>query len=488
MNFEIIDIKDLSTHLGGMLESAFEFDSAELADSIKKLDTFIQKFRPDLVVGVESFYIDKLYRDAYYHYYSSKLKEYKRNCIRVSFFSTAISLSDFYSVQGAQKLQEHFMGFIIIRPTSPNIIGRNVLRPDIFVKNTIYHTSFARFGAAVNGIKLEVEGFPHSSQDAEFMVCAETTIWSLMEYFSNRYAEYKPVLPKTIHNVLSQLSMQRQVPSAGLTGLQISYALKEFGFGVKLYTANSYPGVELYRMIQMYVESGIPTIVAITNQNGIGHVMNIVGRTDLKIGGTFQYTPIEVFSNGSELYDYYEQPANYLVVDDNMAPYGVIPLSDPACNYTNPIWQNCTIAAAIVPLYFRIYMEADRARNVAIQLLKSHDQRAHLPSLVLRVLLSSSRTFKHTVSLNEELDLVVKTLIINIKMPKFVWIAEVGPPDLMADEKATGLILMDATEPKKPAILAYLLENSYIGPANGSSGQYSIPLSPFSIHKNLKPF
>src|SRR5207244_2549981 len=104
----------------------------------------------DVTIGIESFYIDKLYRDAYYHYYSSKLKEYKRNCIRLSFFSTHIDLEDFYSAEGVRKLQDNFLGFIVLRPTAPNIIGRNVLRPDLFAKAITYHTCFANFGAAIN--------------------------------------------------------------------------------------------------------------------------------------------------------------------------------------------------------------------------------------------------------------------------------------------------------------------------------------------------
>jgi hypothetical protein len=73
-------------------------------------------------------------------------------------------------------------------------------------------------------------------------------------------------------------------------------------------------------------------------------------------------------------------------------------------------------------------------------------------------------------------------------MPKFVWIAEVGTIDSFLKGKATGMILMDATEPKKTARLAYLLENTYIGAINGVHGRYPLPLQPFNIHHNLKPF
>lgn len=42
--------------------------------------------RPELKMVVESDYVDKVYRDSYYSYFSTKLKDYGRNCLRISFF------------------------------------------------------------------------------------------------------------------------------------------------------------------------------------------------------------------------------------------------------------------------------------------------------------------------------------------------------------------------------------------------------------------
>lgn len=311
-----------------------------------------------------------------------------------------------------------------------------------------------------------------------------------MEYFANKYPDYRPVLPKRIHSILSNTSMQRQVPSNGLNGSQISYALKEFGFGVKQYTANSYTEPVLLNMIKIYVESGIPVVAALSNKDGINHVVNITGRTEFELPVDFKFAPIKTLSTGSVLYDYYDQPSKYLTIDDNFQPYTTIPLHDPACNYVpfNSKWRDCKIIGAIVPLHPKVYMEADRARQLAIQTLFGHDTMYDLPTSVLRVLLSSSRSFKHSISINRDIDNITKTLIVNLEMPKFVWIAEVGTVDSFLKNKATGMILMDATEPKKTAILAYLLENTYIGEINGQFDRYTLPLPPFNIHHNLKPF
>jgi hypothetical protein len=489
MNFELKPISAIQAYLPSVMEREFKFDSLRSADSMKELDAMFSKFIPGIWVGVESQYVDKLYRDAYYNYYSSKLNSYRRDCIRLSFFDGPVTLEDFQSVAGVQRLQSIYKGFIVIRPTSPKVIGRNVLHPAVFKKEHAHLIASAYFPSSVNGVKLLIEGFPHSSQDSEFMVCAETTIWSVMEYFSNRYSDYEATLPKKIHGLLSATSVERQLPSSGLTGLQISYALKELGFGVKLYSSSPKPEDQeaILDIIRIYVESGIPVVTAISNDKGVAHVLNIVGRTQFV--SELLDIPVDTLIKGSRIFNYYSQEAKYLVIDDNLPAYSPISLDDPACNYEHPDWTACKIIAAIVPLHKRIYMEANRAKALAKLSLQNFDGAIKkLPNLALRVLLSSSRSFKHSVSINPDLDVVHKTIINNLNMPKFVWIAEVGTRESFAAGKATGMLLMDATEPKKTEILAYFLENTYIGKINGKITEYTLPLRPFKIHQNLKSF
>ena len=46
--------------------------------------------RDDLLVVKESNYVDRAYRDSYYDYYSTKLRSYNRNCVRLSFFDSGV--------------------------------------------------------------------------------------------------------------------------------------------------------------------------------------------------------------------------------------------------------------------------------------------------------------------------------------------------------------------------------------------------------------
>lgn len=489
MHFRLIPIHDLANQLPAILQGSFSFNDAECIKAINRVQSFTNNFVPGLWVGVETCYIDKLYRDSYYYYYSTKLNEYKRDCIRLSFFAGEITFDDFFSNKSAAQLQDRFRGFIVIRPTARNIIGRNVLHPSIIDKPIKYLVSTARFSACIYGIKLWVEGFPHAEQDEEFMVCAETTLWSIMEYFSTRYPEYQPMLPREIHKILANTAMERQVPSTGLNGLQMSFALKELGFGVKIYfgAQQSDPEQEeLLDVIKVYVESGIPVMALLANDQGIAHVVNIVGRTEFT--SEISLHPITVLSHGSQVYNYYQRDAKYLLIDDNHRAYADVPLEEPSCKYANPRWKDCKIIAAVVPLHKRIYMEAVRAKELALYGLMRFDKTIKLPNICLRLLLSSTRTFKHSIAHNPDLSLVHKNALLNLDMPKFVWIAEIGTQESFSKGKATGMLLLDATEPKKKEILVYLLDNAYISNKSDTEQILFLPLPPFQVHQNLNLF
>jgi hypothetical protein len=226
----------------------------------------------------ETNYIDKVYRDSYYSYYSTKLTRYKKNCVRVSFFNGEIKQEDFRNEDSINELQNKYLGFIILRPTEPFIIGRSIISPKALKVNHFLSIT-AKFQTSANSIKFEIEGFPHSSQDTETISCAETTIWSVMEYFSARYPEYKPVLPSQIIKTLNQVSSERQIPSRGLNIQQISFALREFGFGTRIYSRGEYNN-DFEKLLSSYIESGIPLIIAIENRHcggNIGHALLCIG-------------------------------------------------------------------------------------------------------------------------------------------------------------------------------------------------------------------
>jgi hypothetical protein len=460
--------------------------------------------RDDCYLLAETHYVDKVFRDSYYHYYSSKHAGYRRDCIRISIFQGEINESDFRSKSTKEKLQDQYRGFIILRPTEPYLIGRSIISPKALKQDKFIICS-TKSESTCNGVKLKLEGFPHSSQDTETISCAETTLWSIMEYFGSKYSDYRPALPSKIISTLDRVSYERQIPSKGLNVSQISYALKEFGFGTKIYSREQY-GNDFESILSCYVESGIPVITAVDNfrQKGqIGHAIICIGHELVepdhidKIGyknfaaiAANEKIIQTIFSRGITIYDYDELKKKFVFIDDNCPAYQKAELSRPCAHYNNTEWGKCEITYFIVPLYKRIYLEAYEAKNFLMNFLLLGPY--PLPGnqeVLIRFFLTSSRSFKDQLTENPSFSIDIKEKLLATPLPKFVWIAELSTRALMKQKKANGVILLDATEANidmnKPLVFA-AYGGHVVEPEKGTGEllQKPIPLAEFLIYEN----
>lgn len=461
-------------------------------------------FKDNTFILAETNYVDKVYRDSYYHYYSSKLHKYKRDSVRLSFFEEAISDTDFFDGAQHSTLQEKYRGFIVLRPTDPFIIGRSIISPHLRKTNN-FLVCASKFHTTVNGVKFTVKGFPHSSQDTETISCAETSLWAIMEYFSNKYSDYQPVLPSKIIRTLNQVSSERQIPSKGLNIAQMSYALKEFGFGTRIYSKQQYAS-EFGGLLSCYIESGIPIIVAIDNRHrggSIGHALLAIGHSKIEndqIDALVPYTTSNTILTGAlaakciVLYDYDAIIKDFVFIDDNHSPYQKASLAQPARHY-NAEWHNCEITYFIAPLYPKIYLEAYEAKNYIRNFIITGPEPLNDNSQVLlRFYLASSRSFKDAIAKNDSFQEDLKSIIIETSMPKFIWVAEVSSQDLIKEKKANGIIIVDATEANiyfnKPLILgAYQDKLILFDEISGNLESNVLPLQDFRIFEhNLNDF
>ena len=134
-----------------------------------------------------------------------------------------------------------------------------------------------------------------------------------MEYFAYRYVEYKPILPFKISSILNKLSYERLIPSKGLTAQQISFALKEFDFGVKIYSKKAYND-EFERILKTYIESGIPVIVLIQNTKGIGHAQIVIGRARFSKENVDNITNFIELDGTTKIVDFMDIDINYCLL------------------------------------------------------------------------------------------------------------------------------------------------------------------------------
>src|SRR5262249_7785797 len=134
-------------------------------------------------VVIERHYIDKDYRDTFSNYHSKRFSTPPSRCLRLHFFDEPITRDQ---LRSAEQIQPSYCGYSIIRPTRPNCIGRTLLDP----RKLQYPTGdlcTCEETLSIQGVILDVHGFPFISQDADVTVCAQSALWMVLRFFSNRY-------------------------------------------------------------------------------------------------------------------------------------------------------------------------------------------------------------------------------------------------------------------------------------------------------------
>lgn len=469
------------------------FDKNSLAEGLHKImgaffgqdlvtksviEGFISPIKDSVEFVVEYPYVDKVYRDSYYSYFSSKLSDYSRDCIRVSIFDSSTGNDQFYTNDLHDNLKQNYRGFFVVRPTPPNIFGRTIIDKRALKQNDflICETSFS---TTCNGLKLSVSGFPYSSQDSETISCAETSLWATMEYFCNRYPKYSSVLPSTIIETLKTLSFQRQLPSLGLSYIDLSYALKKYGFGTMVYAEGDFKP-NFNSLLSIYVESGIPLIVAVTNDEGINHAFICCGREKLT------KTHLDQADKKNGWVDFHDLEKKFVFIDDNHFPYQRAFLNKPCEYYNSADWKKCKISHFIVPLYPKIYLDAFEARKFSLNI---YDALIGTDDDIVRMMLSSSRSYKNYVLKNSDLSNELKEKIVGKPMPKFIWVCEISNKELLKREKCFGSLVLDATEPniKNLDPLIYCHLGSQVLEVNKGllySTKLQKPINEFSVYTN----
>jgi len=431
------------------IERNFTIDKKQLKSILNILPT-------NYSVVLEYFYVDKVFRSSYYNYYASKHFDINRFCVRLCFFKLSdIHIDDFYNSEKRFMLQESFMGFTVVQPISIGSIGRTYLNPhkinlgQCYVRTTI-------FNIVILGLLLEVETYPFSSQNSETMTCAETSLWTISEYFGTRYSNYRIYSPSEIGQIQSDIDFQKSMPSKGLSYIQSSHILKKIGFSPRVYyryKSNEnddeiYEGGEFKRLFHYYIESGIPFIAGIKAQKGntpIGHAVVCIGhgcKSEAKVAPS-QLNDL-YFVDSSKYY------SDYVINDDNQLPFKIEKFNSPS------LYTNAKFKYFIAPLYNRIFLEAKDAYTIVTNILKNvnygigkilTDKELNYSKsnpLVIRFFLTSARKYKAYRSENYP-HIGLARVYTQIPFPKFIWVAELSIESEFQKENIFGEIILDAT-------------------------------------------
>lgn len=426
-------------------ESLLELNPIEL----KKLKGIFGMVDYPMTVIYEPMYVDRVYRNSFYLYYAGKYNEIKRNCKRLSFFRG--ELTNITSGIDKNELQDSFVGTVVLKPLTRGYVGRTLLDPTkLKIKKCYLRTT--EFEVTILGHHLSIKAFPFSSQDGETMTCAETTIWSCVEYFSHQYPEYRSILPSDIHEALKSISQERNLPSSGLPYDKVSALFKYFGFSPRICAVDKggFDKVDIKRAFHYYVESGIPIAVGVSGL-GVKHSIVCFGHTNKRnevtteIKNSITFTEQEYFYvDSADLYN------EYVVMDDNQPPYALK-------EYDNlTIYEKAKVEIFVVPLYKRVFLEAQDVRKIFLNIMenehlsfltqinKLEEQFDKDNPLIFRTFLTSSRKFRAFRD-NHESGLKDERHYQKVLYPKLVWVVEICTKKSYEAGFAYGEIVFDAT-------------------------------------------
>lgn len=433
-----------------------------LNDILTKIKKVCMQNNGEMTIAIEHGYIDRVYRDSYYMYFSNKHFNYNRFCKRLFIFCGNHE-EDILRGNNSSSLSDDFLGSIVIKPIKPGSIGRTFLNPKYFLHNCYLRLSI--FSMSVFGLRLEVESFPYSMQDSETITCAETTILNILEYYSNTYSDYKYLLPSDIMAISEKFDYERYLPTNGLIHKMISKVLKEVGFYPRIYdvTENIHKSL-IKNILHYYIESGIPVAVGYIKPEGrhmvlcIGHYKGNNNKIDSEI------TRINNDNNVIFICDTADLVQKYIMMDDTKSPY-----------ILQDVIEN-GMYSIVVPLYKRMFLDAKDAYRICTSVIsdnklgiknlfnllnkKNTKNNINTPKcitenknigtednpIIFRMFLASSKTFKSNrlEKLTTENN-IIRSHYLEVAFPRFVWVCEISNVFLYNNSKILGEIIIDAT-------------------------------------------
>ncbi len=469
--------EELVSFIVDVLEYGDEIESEEdlkRDKSYEVLFSLLKKILPFTAV-IEEKYVDRNYRDSYYMHFSSKHSEYSRFCKRLFLFKNNVLAGRRFSDIDTKCLQKDFVGTIVIRPLREGKVGRCLINPYFILDKKNTYLRFAKYSATIFGKRLYVNAFPFSMQDGETTTCAEVTILNMMDYFGRKYSEYKSILPSEIAEIVEKNDYQRVLPTKGLRYPTITKIFSEYGFYPRLYSRDVSSDMSHFKhLMHYYIESGIPVAVGSKVAERTKHSIVCVGhgKIDYNDIGNKMYT---AFSSDKENYIWLVDSADlcnhYITMDDGKAPYKeyewIVEESPNNRNVGKSKLGEYEPDTLMVPLYKRMYMEAQDAYDICTSALASNkigiqrfckDVGTIYNPIVIRLFMCSSRNFKYRrITRFSETNEIASDVYRNLCLPRFVWVCEIYDRDGYKDGKAIGEIVVDATSSSRYSTKSVLL-------------------------------
>lgn len=233
-------------------------------------------------IVVENRYIDGDYLEDFSSYYVRCFQDYNRRCKRLHFFYIDFDEKKLrkYIIEGTveelKALNDHYLGFVVVRPLPDAIIGRTILKTYPSDSDRRNYTVTKSYSANLFGISLTVISLAFQEQDTVLAACATVALWSAFQMTSHLFGGLAP-RPAEITRIANGVVAQaRPIPSHGLEIRQVIHAIRSLGLEPEIIRAS--PDVPLISIAYSYLKMKLPVLLVISIEGKADwHAITIAG-------------------------------------------------------------------------------------------------------------------------------------------------------------------------------------------------------------------
>ena len=272
-------------------------------------------------------------------------------------------------------------------------------------------------------------------------------LWEVVRSFTSRFHKYPEV---TLGDLVMMIKSdaERNIPSHGLTPPQLADVLSKVGFSPIIRDNNRSSGDSFFDEIISYIESGIPLIAFMSNQE---HAVAVFGVCT----PDYERLPLDKLAQSKHETFMIEDKqvitrvvmeskfvSELVINDDNYFPYRLlsrIPLK------TEVKYTLRALDYAVVPLYPRIQLVYNDVKIAFLALSETGIYNWEGP-VFTRIFLTSASTYREYASRNKEsLGKELENIIAHLEMPKFIWVIEATSRESLYRHEVNGIVILDST-------------------------------------------
>lgn len=411
-----------------------EFAPQIISDQLQEHITDMAKF-----VLIEHDYIDKDYRSTFYNFYAKKGRRYRDDCVRLHFFDECVEFDEERTDLNCSDsdLEDHYFGYIVLRPTIVATLGRSIVSPDIRL-GARGRAIQSQHNVHLLGHKLSVWGFPSMAQHADIAVCAHVACWSILRHYSERFSQHREFLMHDVTRLASPFDPGGLTPSLGFDIFEAERIFQAAGCFPMIVAKKYGQELQFYAQLLAYLESGFPLFVAM---QGRGHAIVVAGYDWCVKVNPLLHDNSHVWSQVNTL----------LAVDDNHLPYTCVNLRPSTSSGTNSeIYTAEDFDAFIVPLPEKIHYPAHAIESFSKQdLYLFHKDLLELPDekdVIRRYFITTiSALRRYAREYCSQIGDELVNLLMRLKTAQFIWVVEYASGRQWIQGHIAARMVIDAT-------------------------------------------